>query len=45
MQKYVRNWLKHINRMPHNRLPTILKYYRLAGGRNQGRLLKRLADV
>jgi len=43
--KYRSNWLKHINRMPHNRLPRILKYHRPASKRNQGRPLKRLADA
>ena len=43
--EYKRNWLKHINIMPHNRLPRILKYYRPAGTRNQGRPLKGLTDV
>jgi hypothetical protein len=39
IQKYRRNCLKHINRMPHNRLQRILKYYRPAGRRNQARHL------
>jgi hypothetical protein len=43
--KYRRNWLKHINRMPHNRLPRILKFCRSSGRENQGRPLKRLKDV
>jgi hypothetical protein len=45
IQKYRRNCLKHINGMSHNRLPRVIKYYRPAGRRNQGRPLKRLTDV
>ena len=45
VQEYRRNWLQHINRMPCNRLPRIMKYDRPKGGRNQGRQLKRLLDV
>ena len=45
IQEYRRNWLQHINRMPYNRLLSILKHYRLTGGRNLGRPLKRLLDV
>ena len=32
IQEYRRNWLQHTNRMPHNRLPGILKNYREAEG-------------
>jgi len=45
IQEYKRNWLQHINRMPCNRLPRILKNYRPTGRRNQGTPLKRLLDV
>jgi hypothetical protein len=34
-----------INRMPHNRLPIIIKNLRPNGRRNQGKPLKRLSDV
>jgi hypothetical protein len=39
-----RNWMKHVNRMPRNRLPRVMKHYSPTGRRNYGRLLKRLLD-
>jgi hypothetical protein len=42
--EYKRNWIKHVNRMPHNRLPRIMKRYSPTGRRNHGRPLKRLLD-
>jgi hypothetical protein len=36
IQAYRRHWLQHINRIPQNRLPRILKNYRPACRRNQG---------
>jgi len=36
---------KHVNRMPRNRLPRVLKHYSPAGRRNHGRPLKRLLDT
>jgi hypothetical protein len=45
VQDYRRNGIQHVNRMPHNRLPRKVKYYRPKGRRNQGRPLKRLVDV
>jgi hypothetical protein len=31
--EYKRNWIQHVNRMPGNRLPRVMKYYcRLAEG-------------
>jgi hypothetical protein len=45
VQDYRRNGIQHVNRMPHNRLLRIVKYYRPKGRRNQGRPLKILLDV
>jgi len=33
--------MKHVNRMPRNRLPRVMKYYSPTGRRNHGRHLKR----
>jgi hypothetical protein len=43
--EYNSNWIQHVNRMPRNRLPTILKHYSPTGRRNHGRPLKRLLDT
>jgi hypothetical protein len=40
--EYKRNWIQHVNRMPRNRLPRIMKHYSPSGRRNHGRPLKRL---
>jgi hypothetical protein len=40
--EYKRNWIHHVNRMPRNRLPRIIKHYSPAGRSNHGRPLKRL---
>jgi hypothetical protein len=40
-----KNWLQNMNRMPCNRSPRILNYYRPTSRRNQGTPLKRLPDV
>jgi len=40
--EYKRSWIQHVNRMPRNRLPKVMKYYSPAGRRNHGRSLKRL---
>jgi hypothetical protein len=42
--EYKRNWIQHVNRMPHNRLPRVMKHYS-TGRRNRGRPLKRLLDT
>ena len=42
---YKRNWIQHVNRMPLNRLPRVMKHYFPAGRRNYGRPLKRLLDT
>jgi len=43
--EYKRNWIQHVNRMPHNRLPRVMKHYSPSGRRNHGRPLKRLLDT
>jgi hypothetical protein len=43
--EYKRNWIQHVNIMPRNRLPKVLKDYSPSGGRNRCRLLKRLLDT
>ena len=43
--EYKRSWIKHVNRMPQNRLPRIMKHYYPTGRRNHGRPLKRLLDT
>jgi hypothetical protein len=37
--------LQHVNRMPRNRLPRVMKHYSPTGRRNHGRPLKRLLDA
>jgi hypothetical protein len=39
------NWIQHVNRMPRNRLPRVMKHYCRTGRRNHGRSLKRLLDT
>jgi hypothetical protein len=43
--EYKRNWIRHVNRMPRNRLPRVMKHYSPTGRRNHGRPLKRLLDA
>jgi len=43
--EYKRNWIQHVNRMPHNRLPRVMKHYYPTGRKNHGRLLKILLDT
>jgi len=43
--EYNRNWIQHVNRMPRNRLPRVMKRYSATGRRNHGRPLKRLLDA
>jgi hypothetical protein len=40
IQAYKRNCIQHVNRMPRNRLPRIMKNYTPKGRRSQGRPLK-----
>jgi hypothetical protein len=34
--EYKINWIQHVNRMPRNRLPMVMKYYSPTGRRNYG---------
>ena len=43
--EYKRNWTQHVNRMPRNRLPRVMKHYFPTGRRNYGRPLKILLDT
>ena len=43
--EYKRSWTQHVNRMPRNRLPRVMKHYCPTGRRNHGRHLKRLLDT
>jgi hypothetical protein len=43
--EYKRNWIQHVNRMPHNRLPRVMKPYSPTERRNDGRPLKILLDM
>jgi len=43
--EYKRSWIQHVNRMPRNRLPRVMKHYFPTGRRNHGRHLKRLLDT
>ena len=45
LPEYKRNWIQHVNRMPRNRLPRVMKHYSPTGRRNHGRPLKRLLDT
>ena len=38
-------FVQHVNRMPRNRLPRVMKHYSPTGRRNHGRPLKRLLDT
>ena len=40
--EYERNWIQHVNRMPRNRLPSVMKHY---GRGDHGRTFKRLLDT
>jgi len=43
--EYNRSWIQHVNRMPRNRLPRVMKHYSPTGRRNHGRHFKRLLDT
>jgi len=43
--EYNRSWIQHVNRMPGNRLPRLMKHYSPAGRKNHGRPLKSLLDT
>jgi hypothetical protein len=38
--EYKRNWIQHVNRMPRNRLPKVMKHCSPTDRRNHGRPLK-----
>jgi hypothetical protein len=42
---YKINCIQHVNGMPRNRLPRVMKHYFPTGRRNYGRPLKRLLDM
>jgi len=43
--EYKMNWIQHVNGMPRNRLPRVMKHYSPTGRRNHGRPLKRLLET
>ena len=43
--EYKRSWIQHVNRMPRNRLPRVMKHYRPTDRRNHGGTLERLLDT
>jgi hypothetical protein len=43
--EYKKNWIQHVNTVPRNRLPRVMKHYSPTGRRNHGRPLKRLLDA
>ena len=43
--EYKRSLIQHVNRMPRNRLPRVMKHYSPTGRKNRGRPLKRLPDT
>jgi len=43
--EYKRNCVQHVNRMPRDRLPRIMKHYYPTGRRNRATSLKRLLDT
>jgi hypothetical protein len=43
--EYKRKWIQHVNRMPRDRLPRIMKHYSPTGRRNRGGPLKILLDT
>ena len=43
--EYKRSWIQHVNRMPRNRLPRVMKQYCPTGRWKNGRPLKRLLET
>jgi hypothetical protein len=43
--EYKINCIQHVNRIPRNRLPRVMKHYSQTGRRNHDRPLKRLLDT
>jgi len=42
---YKISWIQHVNGMPRNRLPKVMKHYSPTGRKNHGRPLKNLLDT
>jgi hypothetical protein len=40
IQDYNRNWIQHVNRMPRNRLPRLIRSCTQKGTRNQGKIIE-----
>ena len=40
-----RSWIQHVNRMPRNRIPWVVKHYSPTGRRNHGRPFSTLLDT
>jgi hypothetical protein len=45
LDKLLEYWIQHVNRMPCNRLPRVMKHYSPTSRRNYGRPLKGLLDT
>jgi len=43
--EYKINYIQHVNRIPRNRLPRVMKHYSPSGRRSHDRPLKRLLDT
>ena len=43
--EYKISWMQHVNRMPRNRLPRVMRHYSPTGRKNCGRPWKRLLDM
>jgi len=43
--EYKTSCIRHVNRMPRNRLPRVMKHYYPTGRKNHGRPLKRRLDT
>jgi hypothetical protein len=43
--EYKTNLIQHVNKIPRNRLPRVMKHYSPTGRRDHGRPLKRLLDI
>ena len=43
--EYKRKWIQHVNRVPRNRLPRVMKHFSPTGRRNHDRPMKRLLDM
>jgi hypothetical protein len=43
--RYKKKWIQHVNRMPHYRLPRVIKHFSPSSRRNHGRPLKRILDT